>query len=166
MRLSLDTSHPLGLSFLIGLKTWEGRVGLCISQGLTRKIGTSSSMSTEGIECRTVTQVMEELKQIGYEKVAPRLAPVGCFFFLEAGGRRGGGGVIPAQGPGPLCGSWNVGASGARAGAMEGMLLEAENEGGNTLASSPHKSWVSASYCPQASRQPDDVEPAGVGREG
>ena len=86
---------------------WETRVGLYISWSLTRKIGNSSSISTKGIQCRSFIQVMEEVKQKGQRggsegEVAPRLAPAGQLFFLEAGGRRWAGDVTPAQGPGPL----------------------------------------------------------------
>lgn len=89
----MDTSHPLGLSFLIGLMKWESRVGLYISRSLTRKIGNSSSISRKGIECRSFIQVMEEVKQTGQRggsegEVAPRLAPAGHLLFLEVGGRR------------------------------------------------------------------------------
>lgn len=135
VRLSLDASQLLGLSVFIGLMKWKARVGLWIGQGLTRKIE-ASSISTEGIECRIFTQEMEALKQTELREETLWLAQAGSLFSLQVGGNRGDG-VIPAQGPGSLCGSWNMGTSGMRARAMEGLPLEAKNKRGNALAS-PH----------------------------
>ena len=77
----------------------EGTGGLCISLGLRRKLATYSGISTESIRCRTFAQVLEELEQTGNAGAAQKLAPAGSHFHLEAGGRRGEGDAIPAQGP-------------------------------------------------------------------
>lgn len=93
----------------------------------------------------------------------PKISSSGKSLHFAAGGRRGGGGNIPAQGPGALW-SWTWWSSLAATGAMEEMPGEAEGEEGNAPVSAPVLGQCL--LLPPAQREASGMEPARGSRAG